>query len=385
MRTLLFRLIYLLCRAMRPRWKRLLQPLGAGSTVLYAQFERPLGCCVHGTPLVQAIHAAAPGVKVIVATQGPGAATLRHHPGIDRLIEIESNPVGSFGNVRSAAGELRARLAELKIAPDVVVQDASSRRSASALFAALLRLAPTVGFGDAPALYDRFLSYDPGLSLIDNNLRIVGALGSRPRHLEPAVFFDSTELARARELLRGIRSEGAGVIGFVLQGSGGQRTGWHPERFADVIAEMERRGFASVFLGTAGDQEGIEAVQALANSRGLSLAGRTSISEAAAVLALCDLLITVDTGTMHLGRSVSVPMVVLGPSWQRPLEWLPLGVENVRILRGPDRDDVPPGYQLDEIGVGDVLNAADELLRRYPPSLQAREDRAQQRLGGKVA
>lgn len=385
MRNLLFRLIFLLCRALRPRGKRYFRPLAPGASVLYAQFERPLGCCVHGTPLVDALRSAGQGVRVIVATQGPGAATLRHHPGVVHLVEIKTHPVGSLINVWKAAAELRARLRELNIVPDAVVQDASSRRGISALFAALLRLAPTVGFGDAPGLYDRFLQYDPALSLIDNTLRVATQLGGAAQHREPAVFFDTEELARGKELIRGAPARRSGLIGFVLQGSGGQRTGWHPNRFAAVIRAVEEQGYATVFLGTAADQAGIQSMLLLANSGGLSLAGQTSIPEATAVLTMCDLLITVDTGTMHLGRAAGVPMVVLGPSWQQPLEWLPLGLENVTVLRGEDREDVPPGYQLDEISVLDVLGAAEDLLLRFPPSEQAREERVQRRLSGMKA
>ena len=121
-------------------------------------------------------------------------------------------------------------------------------------------------------------------------------------------------------------------------------------------------------------------MRTFASSPGRSLAGKTSIPVAAAVLALCDLLITIDTGTMHLGRAVGVPMVVLGPSWQKPLEWLPLGLANVRILRGPDRAEVPPDYRLDEIEVDNVLQAAWQLLALYPPGEATRQARVQARL-----
>jgi hypothetical protein len=73
-------------------------------------------------------------------------------------------------------------------------------------------------------------------------------------------------------------------------------------------------------------------------------------------------------------------MVVLGPSWQRPLEWLPLECPQARVLRGPDRDGVPPGYRLDEIQTEDVIAAARDLLLTYPPRQEAREARAAARI-----
>jgi len=78
---------------------------------------------------------------------------------------------------------------------------------------------------------------------------------------------------------------------------------------------------------------------------------------------------------MHVGRAADLPMVVLGPSWQKPLEWLPLGKPNVRILRGEDIPTVPPNYHLDEISVADVTAAITSLQQTFPPSEAARNHR----------
>jgi hypothetical protein len=69
-------------------------------------------------------------------------------------------------------------------------------------------------------------------------------------------------------------------------------------------------------------------------------------------------------------------MVVLGPSWQRPIEWLPLGRANVRVLRGVDRASVPADYRLDEIEADEVIAAAEELAAAYPALAEQRATRA---------
>jgi ADP-heptose:LPS heptosyltransferase len=104
------------------------------------------------------------------------------------------------------------------------------------------------------------------------------------------------------------------------------------------------------------------------------------VTELAALLAMSDAMVTLDTGTMHVGRAVKTPMVVLGPSWQRPIEWMPLSVANVRILRGEDRDTVPENYRLDEISAESVIAALEDLLGVYPASADARRGRVDQSL-----
>jgi ADP-heptose:LPS heptosyltransferase len=223
------------------------------------------------------------------------------------------------------------------------------------------------------------LQYQKGLSLIDNNLRLAGLTGCEAGHTEPRVFFSRADAVAAEALAREANPQGKPLVVMVTQNSGGQSTGWHSDRFVQVIRHAhDALGCAIAYVGTAADAEAIEQLRQAAGGIGTSLAGRTSVTELAALLAGSDAAVSLDTGTMHIGRAVGLPMVVIGPSWQKPLEWLPLNAANVRILRGADRDDIPRGYQLDEVQAADVIAALTELLEAYPadPSLRAKRLRA---------
>jgi len=177
--------------------------------------------------------------------------------------------------------------------------------------------------------------------------------------------------------VRVVNPDGCPLVLFVTQNSGGQLTGWHTSRFVQVIRHVyEVLGCAVAYLGTEVDRGPIEKIQQAAGGIGTSLAGRTSVNELAALLAIGDAAISLDTGTMHVGRAVGLPMVVIGPSWQRPIEWLPLELPQVRILRGQDRDNIPPNYRIDEVQASDVIAAVEELLAEYPPSAASRANRA---------
>jgi ADP-heptose:LPS heptosyltransferase len=367
MRNALLRLVFHLLRFLRPRNN------AVSKTFLVLQYRFPLGCCVHGTPVYAALKTAHPDATIVVATRGLGFAVLQHDPHIDHLIEtpeIGSSLRGLF----SSAQELRATLRARGLHPSQILQDASNRRGTLALFALLLRLAPVRGFAEIPQLYDEHLVYDSDRSLIDNNLRLVGP--DTP-HVEPAVYFTARDLVAACSLRQQANAKGHPLTAFVVQGSGAQPNNWHDDRFAEVIRHVESLGHRTVFLGTDAEAGTIDRIRALAESSGRSLAGSTSVAELAALLCLCDLLITLDTGAMHVGRAAGLPMIVLGPSWQKPVEWLPLALPNVRVLRGPDsaRGEVTPDYRLDEITVESVIAAFTQLDSHFPPSVSAHDQR----------
>jgi ADP-heptose:LPS heptosyltransferase len=345
--------------------------------VLLLEYMLPLGCCVHLTPLYEAIKRSRPDVTVTVATRGLGIALLRHHAFVDYLIETPDPLHNTFAAARVLASELTKR----SLRPHCTFTGASDQRSRIALLALLSGDGWRGGYTLAPQLYQRPLAANPELSLIDNNLRVAALAGCATEHLEPRVFFSSADVAAASAMAKGANPEGKPLLVMVTQNSGGQRTGWHAERFVEVLRHAQDvLGCAVVYVGTAADGLAIEELRQAAGGIGTVVAGKTSVTELAALLAMSDVAVSLDTGTMHIARAVGVPFVVLGPSWQRPIEWLPLGLARARILRGPDRLDVPQNYKLDEISATEVIEALDDLLTAYPPSAASRAERLQRSL-----
>ncbi|HEV2473791.1 MAG TPA: glycosyltransferase family 9 protein [Chthonomonadales bacterium] len=343
-------------------------------SVLVLEYMLPLGCCVHLTPLYEAIKRARPEVAITVATRGIGAGLLRHHRFIDHLIETPD----PFVDLRGAARGLRAELARRGLRPDCTLTGVADQRSRIALLGLLAGGGWRAGFTQMPGLYHRPLEREMEVSHIGNNLRLAELLGCANGHVEPRVFFSSADVSAMAELVKQANPDGRPLVVMVTQNSGGQRTGWHDDRFAQVIRHAhDVLGCAVVYVGTANDGAVVEHLRGEAGGIGTSLTGKTSVTELAALLAMSDAVVSLDTGTMHIGRAVGVPMAVIGPSWQRPVEWLPVGLPQVRILRGQDRDDVPANYRLDEVEAPEVIEALDNLLTTYPPRAESRVGRVE--------
>jgi ADP-heptose:LPS heptosyltransferase len=340
--------------------------------ILVLEYMLPLGTCVHLTPFFEAMKRCRKDVGITVATRGLGLQVLRYSPFVDRVIETRDPLKDLWGAISSLRGKLR----ELRHAPDCVLTGASDQRTRIALMGVLGAGGWRGGYTLRPELYDRPLKYDSATSLIANNLRLAGLFGCDADGIEPRVFFSREDAETAKGIVDEVNPQGRPLAVMVTQNSGGQATGWHTERFVRVIRHAtEGLGCAVAYVGTAQDAQAIEAIRAAARGLGASVAGRTSVTELAALLAMSDAIVTLDTGTMHVGRAVTAPMVVLAPSWQKPIEWMPLGAANVRILRGEDRDVAPAGYRLDEISAESVIAALEDLLRVYPASAEARGGR----------
>lgn len=95
---------------------------------------------------------------------------------------------------------------------------------------------------------------------------------------------------------------------------------WPVEYFADLVRRLARKFPEARFaiLGDGGDQPIGGIISRVEPERCLNLCGQTSLLEMVEWLRLCDLLITNDTGPMHVAAALGKPLVALfGPTEPR--------------------------------------------------------------------
>jgi lipopolysaccharide heptosyltransferase II len=107
---------------------------------------------------------------------------------------------------------------------------------------------------------------------------------------------------------------------------------WLPERFAEVARIVaEKKSCEWVLVGTDKDSAIGEEISAKLDGKCTNLIGKTSLSELIEQLSQCALLLTNDTGTMHLAAFLGVPVVAIFGSTE-PMLTGPLG-EGHRVIR----------------------------------------------------
>ncbi len=109
---------------------------------------------------------------------------------------------------------------------------------------------------------------------------------------------------------------------------------WLPDRYAKLARWIHKTcSGRCVVLGSPAERELCEKIAFAAGEGVVSLAGETDVLELAAVLAESDLLLTNDTGTMHVADAVGTPIVaIFGPT--HPETTSPFRVEHA-VIREP--------------------------------------------------
>ncbi len=338
---------------------------------LCLQMDAPLGSVIHATPLYEALKRAIPDAHISVVASELAANVLENIPWIDRCTLVP-DPSKNFW---AAAGAVRQLYQNLPKGPVCIVTTTGNQRPVQAIIAMLAGPAARVGYTLALPLYDVALDFQADRPQIKNNLEIVRALGYETSEPEPKIFFTDADLADARRLLKETPQERP-RLAVVTQCSRNQPKSWSAERFREGIAGLQNAvELTPIFLGTESESAAIDELRRTLDTPGISLAGRTTVSQLAAVLAQCDWILGLDTGTFHVARAVGLPGVVLAPAWQNPVEWLPVNHPNYAILCGPSISMPGVEYQMDETTVEQVMQATLAMMEKFPASLAARAQR----------
>ena len=173
-----------------------------------------------------------------------------------------------------------------------------------------------------------------------NHLETLAPLGISPTSDPNLELYPGEEDERfAEEVFRGNVREGQPVVA-LNPGASNRIKCWSPAQFAALgdrlVRELDAR---VVVVGSAGERDLAEAIVSRMAQPSLNLVGKTSLLQLGAVLKRCDLLVSGDTGPLHMATAVRTPVVALFGAIE-PRRTGPVGEGHV-VVRHPEIPCVP--------------------------------------------
>ncbi|MEZ4598888.1 MAG: lipopolysaccharide heptosyltransferase II [Syntrophotaleaceae bacterium] len=324
-----------------------------------------VGDAVMTTPAMGALRATFSEAEIVVVANPLVAELFRHHPYCDRVIVYDAKGLHQgFGGLWRFSKILRRERFDLAVLLQNAIEAALmaflagiSRRAGYRTDARGPLLTHSVPIGQA----ERQLHHTDYYRLMLDRIGVQG--GDGRLRLE----------CTAEEMAWADKTLGAGQWIAVNPGAAyGSAKRWFPERFAETADRLvEEYGVNIVLTGGPGEKEIGRDIAAAMSARPLNLIGETTMRQLMAVLASVRLLVTNDSGPMHVGAAFGVPIVaVFGPTDHTTTSPL---ADNCRIVR-KETDCAPCLLRqcptdhrcMKAIAAGDVLEAARELLGEKP-------------------
>ena len=147
---------------------------------------------------------------------------------------------------------------------------------------------------------------------------------------------------------------------------------WPAAQFAKLADRLADAGYQIIFTGATEEQPIVEQILALSRYSHLSLVGQTSLGQLLELFRQAKLVVSLDTGPMHLAAASGTPTLGLFGA-NTPNSWGPYGSYHRAIYHGPIIPCTqqqygkvcrhPEGYHMGDIAVDEVFQAALEMLQ----------------------
>ncbi len=319
-----------------------------------------MGDLLQITPVIRVLKGKYPDARItLLVGNRPSVDLFRHHPLVHETIVFDRR-----GEHRSLSALIRLWRRLHRERYDLVLNFQRSNIKAWFLVSA--------------AFPCRTLVYHKAkgrvVHAVVNHLETVAPLGIDPLRVDPRLEFIpglEAEL-HAEEVFESAGFRGKSVVA-LNPGASFRIKCWPAQRFAQLGERLANElGTGIILVGGGGERDLAEEIRAGMTHPPLDLVGRTDLMQLGAVLKRCALLVSGDTGPMHMATAVGTSVVALFGAID-PERTGPVG-EGHMVIRHGEIPCVPCVAKecanprnfacMDEITVDEVFNAVVEMLAR---------------------
>ncbi len=206
----------------------------------------------------------------------------------------------------------------------------------------------------------------------DYFLRMARMLGTKDIETGAVVTVGPNDEKKADDIMRELCAAKASyMIGIHPGAAYGPAKRWLAERFAELAVRLTRDGMSVVVFGSPDEKELVDGIIAQTNGTVANLCGNLSLAQFTAMLKRCDVVVTNDSGPMHLAGSVGAKVVAIfgstspdatSPTGKHRIIWKNTDCSPCFKRRCPTDFKCMKSITTDEVysAVRDVLNIKDK-------------------------
>lgn len=274
-------------------------------------FLMHLGDLTLTTPFLHVLRKAAPDAHIAYLVDEKLKDVVLHNPNIDEVLTIDKK--GRDNSIKALC-QAADKISEKKF--DVLINLHPNERCSFIDF--LAKVPVKVGFSHF--LFRPFLTKVTRLNrkmhAADMYIDVLAQLGVQDLSNKGLEIFpgeDDKKIANDFWQEQHVAADDK-LIGFNI-GSAVKTKRWAPERFAQVADALAAKGYKTVFFGGIMDEEMVKEAIGFMQTKPIIATGRFTIGQLAAAMQRCKLIITNDSGPMHVAISQKVPIIAMyGPS-----------------------------------------------------------------------
>ncbi|KAF0220696.1 MAG: glycosyl transferase family [Geobacteraceae bacterium] len=317
-----------------------------------------IGDLLHITPVIREVKRSCPESRItLIVGSRATAALFDNHPHVYETIVFDKR-----GEHRSlpALAKLWRRLRSARY--DLVLNFQRSNLKAWLLVSA--------AFPSRVLIYHK--TRKRMVHAVINHWETIAPLGIRPTDMHLDFYPSPAAIAFADEYFTRHGLDGKVVVA-INPGASNRIKCWSPRRFAELGDRVtEELGAAVMIVGGKEERDLADAIRAGMRVPPLDLLGKTTLPQLGAILRRCNVVVSGDTGPMHMATAVGTPVVALFGAID-PRRTGPVG-NGHRVIQHKEIECVPCNAKscansrylecMEKITADEVFHALAEMLEK---------------------
>lgn len=264
-----------------------------------------IGDIVNSTAALYCLRQRFPTAHLCVEVGERAAPVLENFPGIDE-VWIRPTHQGLSGKIGFIH---RLRRGRFDLA--VILDDSADMVLHAWLGGIPLRVGVSRK-GKFLRLYTRCIPLDRSRhETLDHFRDLVALLGADTSDYRPRLYPSPEDAQIAERALRGAGWDGKTPLAGIHPGASLLHRQWFPDRFGQLCDALLEQGICCVLLGGPGDTVLAEEILAHSGCQPLVLTGKLTILQLAALMPFLQVLVTADSGPMHVAAAMGTRVVAL--------------------------------------------------------------------------
>ena len=308
-----------------------------------------LGDVILTTPFLKVLRKTYPDAQIDCCTKSEYKEILTHNPNINNIIEVDNNfdfvrlkslrkklQSNSYDLVFDLHNNLRTFYLKLFLrfnAKVLVFRKYSFKKFLLVKFKINL-------MKDLPPIAERYI-------LTINDLKDLSQ-----NDLQPEIYTNPEAEKKAGEFIYELNIPGGKKLVCIIPGAKHFTKTYPPEYFIELIKKLGD-GYSFLLIGKGNDKNIIDKIKSGAGKNVYDLCGKLSLLELTALMKKCALVISGDTGTMHIAEAIGVPLIMIAGSSVKEFGFYPQSgnatvIENAGLSCRPcshiGRETCPKGH-----------------------------------------
>ena len=269
-----------------------------------------LGDVVHSLPFLNSLKTCYPNAEIHWVIARGLEGLLECHPMVDRLIIINKDMWKKLSRTADTLKEVGHLLKDIRNEQyDLAVDLQGLLRSGVITMAT--RAPVRIGFSEAREgssfFYNLKVKGGKDVHAVERYMKVAGALGCDEKNILFPFSLCNSEMKNIEALKRDLK-----VYAVIVPGARWDTKIWAAANFGRIASLLPLK---SIVIGSKSDMEIAQKVVEASGGRAISMAGRTSLKELIELMRNARLVISNDSGPMHIAAGFNVPVfAIFGPT-----------------------------------------------------------------------